>query len=439
MIINPDNIDLSFDYSSCFNNEANRSNDLLYHSELDEAKGLMKNALSRLMEIKGGKVLDHGEKALFMDLPHQNNDTVSSIKKRADYIKSNFKYVISFGIGGSYLGNIALIQALNGLYYNISNKNPKIYFLGNNLDPESLQEVKNLIEIDKLHIILISKSGSTLEPLAGFSLFYNSIIDAGLDIRKHITFITGQTSSLLYQFGREKGIHTLLMPEHIGGRFSVLSSAGLLSSAIADIDIDLLLKGSRDSLPLYLREINNPALIHSCIGYLFYKKAKFINILMPYSDRLQYFGQWYIQLFSESLGKEGKGRTPMLAIGTTDMHSQTQQHQEGNKDKLITFLEIKNFESNTNIKEMPDPLNIFKGSFSEMIHIARKANEKALYIDNRPSCTITINKLNEHSLGAMIMFFEISTVLEGIMLEVNPFDQPGVEGYKKIMKQLMKE
>ncbi len=437
MIIDLKETGLSIDFSNCFNSEGSSSPDLLSESELAQLSHINSSAISEIYSIRGGKLLEHGEKALFFDLPFQDKQQIDKIKERARYISSNFKYVISFGIGGSYLGNSALFQALKGIRYNEGDSFPKLYFLGNNLDPQSVKEILGLIELDKLHIIITSKSGSTLEPLASFSYFYNLLKDKNLDLEDRITIITGFQKSILFDFGRENGIYTFLMPEYIGGRFSVLSVVGLLSSAIVGIDIDLLLAGARKMTDhLFLQDYRlNPALCYADIGFLNYRKRKNITVLMPYSDRLHYLGLWYIQLFSESLGKKGKGRTPLLAIGTTDMHSQTQQHQEGSRDKMITFIEIEDHGCDIPVMNMPSPLNIYRGSFDRMMHAALKANQRALYEDNRPNCCIKMERLNAFTVGAMIVFFEASTVIEGILMQINPFDQPGVEHYKRIMKE----
>ncbi len=437
MIIDIKEAGLSFDFSHCFSDKGLTSPGLLAKSELSALSLINSAALDEIDAIRQGKTLEHNEKALFLDLPFQNQDVTDSIKRRAEYIRNNCRYVISFGIGGSYLGSTALIQAIKGLYYNLGNSCPKLFFLGNNLDPQTLREVADLVEIDKLHLIIISKSGSTLEPLASFSYFYNLMKDAGLDITNRITIITGSEKSILRTFGRKYSLHTMIMPENIGGRFSVLSVAGLLNSAVAGIDTDALLRGARDSLDSFLAHDPglNPALLYAGTGYLFHKKGIDISVIMPYSDRLQHFGLWYIQLFSESLGKKGIGRTPMLAVGTTDMHSQTQQHQEGRRDKCITFIQIEQFRDEISVKPMPEPLGLYKGKFGELLKTACLANQRALYEDSRPSCCITMRRIEEKTLGSLIMFFEISTVFEGIMLGINPFDQPGVEQYKKIMKE----
>lgn len=442
MIINLKDIGLSFDFEHCFDQSGADTGPLLKPLEISGLGNINNVSMNELMAIKDGKPLEHNEKALFLDLPHQDSHIIKEIKKRALHIRNSFKYVISFGIGGSYLGNIALFEALKGLYYNNNRNNfPKVYFLGNNLDPQTIDEILALIDIKELHIIIISKSGSTIEPLAGFSVFHEMMKKAKLDLSNHLTIITGKQDSILHQFGINNKVHTMPMPDHIGGRFSVLSNVGLLSSAIAGIDIDSILNGARNCLSHFLNmDANyNPALLYANIGHLFYRKNMPINVLMPYSDRLESFAKWYIQLFSESLGKQQKGRTPMYAIGTTDMHSQTQQHQEGTKDKLITFIEIEKFDNDNTIPPLPGPLNIYRGTFSSLMHIALQSNQKALHSDGRPSCKITLKHLSEKTIGSLIMFFEISTVIEGLMMGINPFDQPGVEHYKKIMKKLIRD
>jgi len=430
---------IDFDFSALFNGKEKSREDLLSRDEFLSLQILEDQTSKHLQEIKQGKILSHGDKALFMDLPYQDEATLREIEQRACFIRENFDAVLSVGIGGSYLGNRAVYEALKGPYANFLHR-PALFFLGNNLDPDSLQDVLSITDIRTSHIVVISKSGGTLEPLSCFSILFAMLRDQGLDPARHVTIITGKHGSLLEQFGTDQGIPMLYMPDSIGGRFSVLSVVGLLTSAAVGINIRQLLAGAGYILPNLLtgNAEENPALMLALTGHLFYQKGKTCHVLMPYSDRLTALGMWYIQLFAESLGKAGKGRTPLLAVGTTDMHAQTQQHQQGAKDKVITFLEVKAFSHAFAVPAIPAPLDKFKGlDYHYLMHLARRANEQALHQDRRPSSTITLEKLDAYTLGGLIMFFEVATVIEGLLLAINPFDQPGVEAYKGIMRDVL--
>ncbi len=395
----------------------------------------------------------HNEKVLFTRLPYQSEEKpqlIERIKSYGERVRNKYKYVVSLGIGGSYLGNQVLIDALCHPYQTKKDI-PKVFFAGNNVDPSSLQGLLDEINLEETMFIVISKSGTTMETMASFLYIFQKVNERGLKPENHFTVITDRKKGVLRKISKELNLQSFEVPEGIGGRWSVLSEVGLVLAATVGIDIEKLLNGAKKMDEITKNEdiFENPAYLYAIFSYLLYKEKGFNEtVIMPYSDRLKSFSYWYVQLLSESLGKEkdrdgnivNEGRTPIPALGTTDMHSQTQQHREGKYNKVITFIEIEDFgKSNITLPNenlFSEKLNFLNGKkFSTLLNTALHANEIALKNAKRPSCKIKISKLDEFTLGMLFYFFEIATAFEGELLNVNPYDQPGVEDYKKIMKE----
>ncbi len=422
--------------------------------EIEEIGEKISKAIKALKVIREkGIVRAHNEKVLFTKLPYQpetNPELIEKIKKYGEKIRNNYKYVVSMGIGGSYLGNQVLVDALCHPYQK-SEKIPEIYFAGNNVDPTTIRGLFDVIEPEKTMFIVISKSGTTMETMASFLYTFQKIKERGLKPEKHFTAITDREKGVLRKIAEDLNLESFEVPYGIGGRWSVLSEVGLVLASIAKIDIEKLLDGAKKMDKITKNEdiFENPAYLYATLCYLLYKKKGFNeSVIMPYSDRLKSFSNWYVQLLSESLGKEKdrdgnivhEGRTPIPALGTTDMHSQTQQHREGKYNKIITFIQVENFgkEDITLLDKNPfsEKLNFLNGKkFSTLLNTALESNELALKNVSRPTCKIKISEVNEFTLGMLFYFFEIATAFEGELLNVNAYDQPGVEDYKKIMKE----
>ncbi len=393
-----------------------------------------------------------------------NPNDKHSIRRLIEYGRrlKDYDAVIFFGVGGSYLGNKVLRNALGGNSWN-RNQNirqgyPRIYFCGNNLDAADCRDLAEELEYLslekslKIMLIVISKSGTTVEPITGF-LYFCDVLGAATEIELACTVVTdkGRPDLPLYALAVEKGWDIFDIKNGIGGRFSVMTDPGLLTLAALGGDIEEFLRGARD-MDEYCREAvphDNPALVNAALKFLAYGKGRDIEIFMPYSMDLKALSEWYVQLLAESLGKRRNrkgavvnyGRTPIVAVGTTDMHAQTQQHQDGRLNKVIQFLSVR--ETNKNIKLV----NPFKGNeffdqydgfdMHAALNIALESNEKALAGDERYSAKFIMPRINEYYLGQMMYFLMLSVAYEGEFADVDAYDQPGVEAYKKIMKQML--
>ena len=425
--------------------------------DLAKYKPLCEKAFNQLANIRQGAVLEHGEQALFMGLPYQEDKDLDRIISWAANVKENYTTVVSLGIGGSYLGNKTLHEALNHPYYNESEQArkgwPKLYFAGDNLDPARLKALLDVIDIKTTKFLIISKSGGTIEPMSSFAVVIDAIQKVGGSLKDQITAITDESKGLLRSMVDDYGWDSFVVPDGVGGRWSVLSEVGLLTAAVTGIDIKALLEGAKQ-MDILCQEKDiekNPACYYALLHfYLNKEKGKNLAVIMPYSNALKSITEWYVQLLAESLGKKldrlgnivHAGRTPISALGSTDMHAQTQQHFEGDNSRVLTFIDIANFEENTLL--IPDVFSNYEGiSFlankpmEGLLAAACLSNEKSLADAKRPTCHLTLTHLNEYTLGQLLYFFEYATAFEGELLNVNAYDQPGVEAYKKVMKQII--
>lgn len=419
------------------------------------------------------------ERVLFSQLPYVvdgNLNSPASIKRLLDFgqaLKENTDAVISFGIGGSYLGNRVLYDVQCGAYWNSMTKEerggyPKLYFSGNNLDPRSTEEL--LAEIlrsarkAKAHggqdyrvkLIVISKSGSTLDTMATFMILYTALCQAeGISVS--VTAVTDpneQKPTLLKKLATEQGWDTFSVPDGVGGRFSIFSEVGLITAACIGFDIEAFLAGARamDEACQTDSVTDNPALLNAVLKYIAAETyGRDIEVFMPYADNLKSTAEWYIQLLAESLGKRLDrngdtvfyGRTPIVAVGTTDMHAQTQQHQDGKQNKVVQFLEIGEWDSDPMIPDAfpsaPKLSDISGLPISAALQAALESNAQALAGDNRMNAVFHLPKLNAFHLGELLYLLALSIAYEGELADVDAFDQPGVEGYKRILGPLMQQ
>ena len=406
-----------------------------------------------------------GEDVLFPHLPYLMDETVlisaeekERLRKLTEVAKDQ-DVVISIGIGGSYLGNQALYDLFCGPYWNLFSRDerkgyPEIYFAGQNLDPLSLYRLVDRIHRSshmvwwkhKVMLLINSKSGTTLEPLMAERVL-RELLGSFCDLR--VIAITDKEKGALHEKAEKEGWERFTVPEGIGGRFSVFSQVGLVFAKMAGIDTDAFLAGARmaEEACRSRDRKENPALQLAAMKYLAKVKHGIdTEVIMPYGDSLRALGCWYAQLLGESLGKKQDlsgqeihyGRTPVAAVGTTDMHSLTQEHQEGKKNKLVQFFSVR--EMDTDFSVLCDEGDAHgEVPMSYMLHSAQKSNEEALAGDGRMSCSITMRKATPFHVGALMYFLFLTIAYEAALAGINAFDQPGVEKYKKILHGDLRE
>lgn len=384
----------------------------------------------------------------WLNLPtNYDREEFAKIKKSAEKIRKDSEVFVVIGIGGSYLGARAVIEALTNTFYNIcpNRKTPQIFFAGNNMSPNYLNDLIECIGNKDISINVISKSGTTTEPAIAFRIFREFMESKyGIDeARKRIYVTTDKEKGALKQLSNEEEYETFVIPDNIGGRYSVLTAVGLLPIAVAGIDINKLMYGAKVAEDKYNE---NSVKYNECYQYavarnILYSKGKTTEILVNYEPKMQYFTEWWKQLYGESEGKEGKGIFPAGVTFTTDLHSLGQYIQEGKRNLFETVIAIENSATDVTIKRDAD--NIDGLNFvadKTMDYVNKKAMEgtiEAHITGEVPNIKITMDKLDEETLGELIYFFELACAMSGKILGVNPFNQPGVEEYKKNMFKLL--
>lgn len=373
----------------------------------------------------------------------------SRIKKAAKRIIKTSDVLLVIGIGGSYLGARAVIEALTHTFSNSLSKDkrkfPQIVYVGNNLNPNYINDVIDYIGDKEVSINVISKSGTTTEPAIAFRIFREFLENKyGLEeARKRIYVTTDKEKGALKKLATEEKYETFVIPDNVGGRYSVLTAVGLLPIATAGLNIDKLMDGARFAQEKYSDENvkYNDCYKYAVLRNMLYEKEKNIELLVTYEPKLHYFLEWWKQLFGESEGKELKGIYPSSAEFTTDLHSLGQYIQEGRRNLLETVLQIKKTNSNLTIpldEDDLDGLNYLAGK--DLDYVNKKAMEgtiEAHVSGEVPNILIQVDALNEEGVGHLIYFFEKACAMSGNLLGVNPFDQPGVEKYKKNMFRLL--
>lgn len=392
---------------------------------------------------------DENEFVGWLNLPSQykKSEEYKKIKKAARKIKSDSDILLVIGIGGSYLGARAVIEALHSSFYGFDQTTPHIVFVGNNLSPNYIKDVMDLLEGKDFSINVISKSGTTTEPAIAFRIFREIIENKyGLkEARKRIYVTTDAKKGALKQLAEAEGYETFIIPDNVGGRYSVLTPVGLLPIAASGIDIDELMEGAIVAQDRYLdRALEyNECYQYAVARNLLYEQDKSIEMLESYEPKLHYFIEWWKQLFGESEGKDGKGLFPAGAEFTTDLHSLGQYIQEGRRIMFETVLDIEKSENDITIgfdEDNLDNLNYLSGK--ELSYVNRKAMEGTIqaHVDGDvPNIIISMKELNAENLGELIYFFEKACAMSAELLEVNPFNQPGVEKYKTNMFKLLKK
>ena len=385
-----------------------------------------------------------------MNLPSTiDKKEFENIKKCAKKIRKDSEILVVIGIGGSYLGARAVIETLNNTFYNYlpkeDRKGPQILFAGNNISGEYLNDLVNLIGNRDLSINVISKSGTTTEPAIALRFFREFMENKyGIEeARKRIYVTTDKKKGALKELATKEEYESFVIPDNVGGRYSVLTAVGLLPIAVSGIDIDKLIEGAKFAEEKY----NDPSLKYNeCYKYavarnLLYKDEKNIELLVTYEPKMHYFIEWWRQLFGESEGKKNKGIYPDGAEYTTDLHSIGQYVQEGRKNLFETVINIEDNDKGVDIHFDEDDLDgINYLADKTMDYVNKKAMEGTIkaHVDGGvPNIIINIEKLDEETIGHLIYFFELACSMSGSLLGVNPFDQPGVEKYKTNMFKLL--
>ena len=383
----------------------------------------------------------------WMDLPVQyDKSEFARIKAAAKKITEQSDALITIGIGGSYLGARAAIEFLNGPLYNMKTKAfPQIFFAGNTISSEYHSDLLALMEEKDFSINVISKSGTTTEPALAFRLFKELMEKKyGKQGAKERIFVTTDAKKgTLLDLAKKEGYETFVVPDNIGGRFSVMTAVGLLPIACAGADIDALMRGAQDARNDFCNTDveNNACLKYAVTRNLLYRKGKKVEILVSYEPAMVMFSEWYKQLFGESEGKEKKGILPVSMNFSTDLHSLGQYVQDGLRNLFETVIIVTNPMTDITIsedKDNVDGLNFLAGKTVDFVN--KKAflgTLMAHYDGGVPNIVIHIDKKDEYNLGYLFYFFEKACAISGYLLGVNPFDQPGVEVYKKNMFALL--
>lgn len=388
----------------------------------------------------------------WIDLPN-NYDKVefNRLKLAGENIRKQSDVFIVVGIGGSYLGAKAAIEMLNHTFYNELPKDkrsgPKIYFAGQNISSTYLKNLLDTIDGQDISINIISKSGTTTEPAIAFRILKEYMEDkyGRLEASKRIYVTTDKDKGALKELANQEGYRSFIVPDDIGGRYSMLTPVGLLPMAVVGIDIDQVMEGGKAaSKDLSIRELEyNHAYKYAVIRNLLYSKGKTIEIMVNYEPNLFYFGEWYKQLFGESEGKDGKGIFPTSLNFTTDLHSMGQYIQDGRRNIFETVLNVEKSKEEITIKKDEvdmDDLNYISGKTLDFVN--KKAMEGSIlaHVDGGvPNLIINIPEISPYYLGYLAYFFKKACGMSGYLLEVNPFDQPGVEAYKSNMFKLLEK
>jgi glucose-6-phosphate isomerase len=450
----------------------------LHPDRLEKARAILNQVRSRIMaerELVDPPANLQPLQAGFIDLPQKQLDAyrrkgeasdLGRVLRLSQRIKENADRVIILGIGGSYLGAKAMFDACCHTYHNeLTSKQrmgkPRIYFEGNNVDNDTLQELLELMENacvdpemmeERYATVVISKSGGTIETAAAYRVIRNEMAKfygaKSERLKKMIVPITGPKGKLR-DLARADGIaddDILTIPDNVGGRYSVFTPVGLLPAAIMGLDVRAILIGAAAMTKRFFEEPfdRNPVLQYAAVNHeLSTEQNKSMRVMSVWSRKLESVGFWYDQLLSESLGKVGKGTTPLTVVNTRDLHSRGQQHQDGTWDKVINNLIVKSPKHQPIVVGMSDrnedDLNQFsRKSFPDILDAAVKGTNQAYLESARPTADIVIPAINEHTIGQLMQMLMLATVVEGRLANINPYGQPGVEAYKRNMMTALK-
>ncbi len=385
----------------------------------------------------------------WVDLPSQiTNAALKEIEESAAFLRQRVDVVVVVGIGGSYLGAKAILSAMGGYFDEFEDRSPRVVFAGQNIGEDYLHELLGILEYNSYGIIVISKSGTTTEPAIAFRLLKNQLEQKhGADeARQRIIAITDKEKGALRKLAEQSGYKTFVIPDDTGGRYSVLTPVGLLPIACAGHDIRQFVAGAKSmqlatgpGIPFE----DNPSALYAATRNALYRKGKTTEILANYNSRLVYFSEWWKQLYGESEGKEHKGIFPASVNFTADLHSMGQYIQEGLRNLIETVLSVQKPDRELTIpedREDLDGLNFLAGKRIDEVNKMAELGTLLAHVDGGvPNIRIEIPTINEFHLGELVYFFEKACGISGYLLGVNPFDQPGVEAYKKNMFALLEK
>ena len=386
----------------------------------------------------------------WIDLPADyDKEEFHRIKKAAEKIKSDSDVLLVVGIGGSYLGARAAIEFLSHSFYNVlpkgSRKTPEIYFVGNSISSKYIHDLKDVLEGKDFSVNIISKSGTTTEPAIAFRVFKDMLIEkyGRVEANKRIYATTDKKKGALKNLADQEGYETFVVPDDVGGRFSVLTAVGLLPIAVSGADIDRLMEGANDAR-IAAKETpyeSNGALQYAAVRNILLKKGKTVEIVANYEPSLHYLSEWWKQLFGESEGKDQRGIFPAAVDLTTDLHSMGQFIQDGARIMFETVLNVQESPAEILLKEEEvdtDGMNYLAGKSVDFVNKSAMNGTILAHTDGHvPNLVIDIPKQDAYSLGQLFYFFEYACGVSGYLLGVNPFNQPGVESYKKNMFALL--
>jgi glucose-6-phosphate isomerase len=425
---------ISFNYSNALS--------FMQQNEVENLSEFVKVAHDMLHEKKGPGAEFLG----WEDLPHKyDKEEFSRIKKAAERIRSDSDALIVIGIGGSYLGARAAIEALSHTFHNQMKDTTQVYFAGQNISSTYISHLLEILEGKDISINVISKSGTTTEPAIAFRIFrdYMEKKYGKEEAKKRIYATTDQAKGALKTLADEEGYETFVIPDDVGGRYSVLTAVGLLPIAVAGLDIDQMMEGAAAAARKYNNSnlLTNESYQYAAVRNVLYRKGKSIELLVNYEPSLHYVSEWWKQLFGESEGKDQKGIFPASVDFTTDLHSMGQYVQEGRRNLIETVLQVKKPQIELIIQEDPantDGLNFLAGKTMDEVNKKAFQGTVLAHVDGGvPNLVVELDELNEFTFGEMVYFFEKACGISGLLLGVNPFDQPGVEAYKKNMFALL--
>ena len=425
----------------------------LENTGIDE-KAIMKykDKVEKIHEDLHKRASDEKDFVGWLNLPTEyDKEEFKRIKESAKKIQEESEVLVVIGIGGSYLGARAVIESLTSTFYNMlpegKRKYPQILFAGNNLSPNYLNELIEVLGTKDFSVNVISKSGTTTEPAIAFRIFREMLENRyGIDeARSRIYVTTDKSRGALKTLSEKEGYETFVIPDNVGGRYSVLTAVGLLPIAVAGINIDKLMEGARTA---QLKYEDSDLKYNTCYQYaitrnILYKLYKNTEILVNYEPKLHSFTEWWKQLFGESEGKNQLGIFPAGVDFTTDLHSMEQYIQDGRRNLFETVLSIEKPHSNLEIKEEEDNLdglNYLAGKTLDYVNKKAMEGTIAAHVSGDvPNIVIELPKLSEETIGHLIYFFEKACAMSGMILGVDPFNQPGVEEYKKNMFKLLEK
>ncbi len=429
---------LSFDYSKAL--------EFVSQEEIDNFESTVNLAKETLINKRGAGADFLG----WLDLPvNYDKEEFERIKKAAKKIQSDSEVLVVIGIGGSYLGAKACIEALSHSFYALLDKTkrpyPYIVFCGNSISEKYLHDLEEALEGKDFSINIISKSGTTTEPAVAFRVLKKALIKkyGKEEARKRIYATTDRAKGALKKLTDEEGYESFVVPDDVGGRFSVLTAVGLLPIAVAGIDIDKLMEGAAAARKSALEKPykENPALLYAALRNIIHRKGKAVEILANYEPSLHYISEWWKQLYGESEGKDNKGIYPASVDLTTDLHSMGQFIQEGSRILYETVISIEEPLVNMLLEEEEkdtDGMNYLAGKSIDFVNKSAMNGTILAHTDGGvPNLSIVLPKLNEEYFGELFYFFEFACGVSGYILAVNPFNQPGVESYKKNMFALL--